>query len=118
MSIRWMMGLMLMWSLCQLVCCIGEGVYTGENVIDGINDMTGYANLESQGILAIPMMGMTFFSHLPKLLAFDYSFLEGGAGYQILRGLCMCMSVGVVFGFLMVFMSAFQGLAGMFFRRT
>ena len=116
MSIRWMMGLMAFYILCQIVCCIGEGIYTGNGVVDEINAMTGYRNMESQGILALPMMGMTFFSNLPKILAFDYSFLEGGVGFQLIRAMGMVMSVGVVFGLLQVFLPAFQGLASRFLK--
>lgn len=116
MSIRWMMGLMLIWTLCQVVCSIGEGIYTGQSTADQINNMTGYRNMESQGILALPMMGMTFFTALPKILAFDYSFFEGGAGWMLLRFIGMAVSVGVAYGILQVFLPAFQGIAGSFLK--
>lgn len=116
MSIRWMIGLFLFWVVAQLICSIGEGLYEGTPVVDQLNDMTAYKSLESQGILALPIMGAAFFSNLPKMLAFDYSFFEAGAGFQIIRILFMAVTFGVVYGILQAFWSAFQGIVSGLFR--
>lgn len=116
MSIRWPMGLMLLWILATVICCVGEGIYNGAGAIDQMNDMTGFSYLESQGILGLPMMGATFFNNLPKLLSFDYEFFEGGTGVHILRLLFMATSFGFIWGLLQVFLPAAQGLLGKLFK--
>lgn len=116
MSIRWPMGMMLLWVLATVICCVGEGIYLGEGAVDQINDITGFSYLESQGILGLPMMGATFFINLPKLLSFDYAFFEGGAGVQIIRLLFMATSAGFVWGLLQVFLPAAQGLLQKLFK--
>lgn len=115
MSIRVMWGLVALWVMATVICSISEGVYTGEGIKDTINGLTGFHYLKSQGILGIPLMGATFFTHLPKLLAFNYSFFEGTAGWQILRFLMMSISVGVIFGLFMAFANLLMGVASRFF---
>ena len=115
MNIRVIWGLVALWVMATVICSISEGIYTGAEISDTINGLTGFHYLESQGILGIPMMGATFFVNLPKLLAFDYAFFEGSSGWQILRFLMMGISVGVVFGLFMVFAQMFMGIASKFF---
>lgn len=116
MSVRWLMFLSAIWVVGTLICSIGEGIFEGQPVKDQINDITGYQYLESQGLVGIPLMGATFFSNLPKFLAFDYAFFEGSDGFLILRFVFMAISVGVVFGIIQIFLPAMQQLATSFFR--
>ena len=115
MNIRVMWGLCALWVMTTVICSIGEGIYNGTDVLDTINDLTGFHYLEAQGVLGIPMAGATFISNLPKLLGFDYSFLQGGAGWQLLRFLLMGISVGVVYSLVISFASMFMGVANRLF---
>jgi len=115
MNIRVMWGVCSLWIMATVICSIGEGIYSGEATLDTINSLTGFHYLEAQGVLGIPMAGGTLFSNLPTLLGFDYSFLEGGAGWQLLRFLLMSISVGVIYGIVVTFASMFMGVANRLF---
>jgi len=116
MNIRVMWGLTALWIMSTVICSIGEGINTNADILATINDLTGFNYLESQGVLGIPMMGATFVSNLPKLLSFDYSFFDGGSGWQLLRFLLMAVSVGVIYGIFISFVGMFTSVANRIFN--
>jgi len=65
-------------------------------------------------VLAIPKMAWGFFTHgIPKLILWDYSFLEGE--WAIVKWVILYpISAGVVYGMALVFIAALQGIFGRF----
>jgi len=96
----------------SVFCLMMEGAYIGEEEVTIMNELTGYSviQLSGAGAWAVPKMAMGFLLHgLPKLLMWDYAFFAGEWGI-VKWFLCYPISAGVVFGLIMVFISAVQGI--------
>jgi len=97
-----------------MISLLIEGAFMRTEDINIINQLTGYSALEAGGIMAIPKLGWGFMTHgLPKILLWDYAFLEG-AGFEILRWILMPLSIAVVWGIVQTFIGIAQGLLGRF----
>ena len=114
MSVRWLMGLSLIWMLSQMVCLIIEGSYVGDSEIDVINDLAALNILDSSGLLGLPMLMLEFFWALPKIIGFDYSFLTGG--YAIIRMIMMCLTIGITWGIIQTFGPSLYGMVSSLFK--
>ena len=103
----------LVGSLC---CLIIEGAYYAQGDLDMLNALTGYniVQVSGAGIWAIPKLGWGFMIHgLPKLIMWDFSFFTGG--WFIFRiFLIGTLSVALVWGVTMAFVSFGQGLLSRF----
>jgi len=108
MSVRWLMGAGFMYIMCQMVCLIIESAYIGQTEIDIINDLTALDIIDSAGILALPLLIVHFFSSLPQILSWDYSFFTGG--YAIIRVIMMCFTIGITWGVIQTFGPSLYGL--------
>lgn len=90
-----------------------EGSWIGGQEVSMINQLTGYTNVEIQsaGVWAIPKQVAGFFSHgIPKLIAWDYSYLDSGFPALFKWTVLYAISAGVVFGVVQLFVPVIQGL--------
>lgn len=103
----------------NFICLIFEGIYWGTTEVNIISDLTGYNTIQvaGAGVWGIPKLGLGFMMNgLPKLIMWDYSFLQGG--YFIARILLIVtLSVGVVWGVTVTFLGVAQGILGRFIGR-
>ena len=104
---------------CAFVFMIGtalslfiEGSWFGTEEVGVVNELTGYTALQIQGsgLWAIPKQISGFMTHgLPKLIMWDYSFLEGNAA--LFKWVVLYpISAGVVWGLAQVFIPAISGM--------
>ena len=97
-----------------LLSLIIEGGYFGSQEVGIMNQLTGYTTLQiaGTGIWTVPKLVVGFFTHgLPKLIMWDYGFLEGEAA--IFKWIVLYpISAGVVWGIALVFIPAVQGIFG------
>lgn len=89
-----------------------EGAWMGEEEVTVMNELTGFTTLEvsGAGIWAIPKQIIGFFTHgVPKLIMWDYSFLDGTAA--IFKWVVLFpISAGVIWGLALLFIPAIQGI--------
>jgi hypothetical protein len=94
------------------VSLILEGSYIGEEEVDIMNQLTGYNTLEvsGSGIFSIGKMGIGFLTHgLPKIITWDYGFLQGK--WALLKWIVLYpISAGVVYAIGMAFVGVVQGI--------
>ena len=90
-----------------------EGNWIGGMEVNIINQLTGYTSIEVQtaGLWAIPKQLAGFFTHgLPKLITWDYSYLESGYPAIFKWTILYAISAGVVIGIIQLFIPVIQGL--------
>lgn len=90
-----------------------EGTALGAEEMSLVNQLTGYTNIEIQsaGVWALPKQVAGFFTHgLPKIIAWDYSYLEDGYPAIFKWTVLYAISAGVVWGIILVFISVLQGV--------
>lgn len=100
-----------------LLCLFIEGGWFGAEELDIMNALTGMSLLEITGTGAwtIPKLISGFFTvGVPRLLLWDYSFLDTPEGGLFKWLLLLPLSVGFVWGLAVVFLSA---ISGIFVRR-
>lgn len=96
-----------------LLCLFIEGTYLGESELDVMNALTGMSLLEvsGSGAWTIPrLIGGFFTTGIPRLLLWDYSFLESPEGGLFKWIVLLPLTVGFVWGLAQVFLPAIQGL--------
>lgn len=96
-----------------LLCLFIEGTYLGESELDVMNALTGMSLLEvsGSGAWTIPrLIGSFFTTGIPRLLLWDYSFLESPEGGLFKWIVLLPLTVGFVWGLAQVFLPAIQGL--------
>jgi len=93
-------------------CLLMEGTYIGTEEVTIMNELTGYSviQLSGSGAWAVPKLAVGFLLHgLPKLLMWDYVFFSGD--WALVKWfLCYPISAGVVFGLIVLFIGAVQGI--------
>ena len=98
------------------VCLVFEGVYSGTEELDILNALTGYnaIQISGAGVWGIPKLGFGFMMNgLPKLILWDYPFLQGG--FFVIRVLLIStLSLGLVWGVTVTFLGVAQGVLGRF----
>ena len=113
-----MMFLAFVFIVGQLTCLFIEGSFFGQEEVDVVNSLTGYNTLQLSGggFWNIPKLAMGFITTgLPKMIMWDYSFLDGG--WAMVKWLMLYpISIGVVWGLTMVFIGVVQGVMSAFFR--
>ena len=100
-----------------LLCLFIEGSYFGTEELDIMNALTGMSLLEITGTGAwvIPKLVSGFFSvGVPRLLLWDYSFLDNAEGGLFKWLVLLPLTVGFVWGLAVMFLSA---ISGIFVRR-
>ncbi len=100
-----------------LLCLFIEGSYFGTEELDIMNALTGMSLLEITGTGAwvIPKLISGFFTvGVPRLLLWDYSFLNNAEGGLFKWLILLPLSVGFVWGLAVMFLSA---ISGIFVRR-
>jgi len=94
---------------------IMEGAYFSSEEAGIINNLTGFSimEIERMGILTIPKLALGFLMNgLPKVIMWDYSFLEGE--WMIIKWILLYpISASVVYGIIKLFIPAVTGI----FRR-
>lgn len=117
MSTKQIMFVSFVFFIGTICCLIGDGIFLGQDQLDIANALTGYniTQVQTAGLWSIPKLGWGFVTHgLPKMLMWDYSFLNNG-GYFIIRMLLIfTLSVGVIWGVTTTFIGAAQGLLSKF----
>lgn len=100
-----------------LLCLFIEGAYFGATELGIMDALTGMSLLEITGTGAwtIPKLISGFFTiGVPRLLLWDYSFLDTAEGGLFKWLLLLPLSVGFVWGLAVVSLSA---ISGIFVRR-
>lgn len=110
MSPRWIQMLAWAWLIGTLMCLIIEGTYFGSTQTNVLNTLSVFRTVEVFGLWNIPVPNLEFFTvGIPRLLMWDYSFLEGG--YAIFQWLFVVVfSVPVVFALTMAFIGVIDRL--------
>lgn len=90
----------------QAMCLLVDGTWIGTEEVSLMNSLTGYTTVEisESGILMLPKVAYGFFTEgLPKLIMWDYSFLQGEAEafkwfilYPISAGVVYAMAMMVI----------------------
>jgi len=96
-----------------LLCLFIEGSYIGVEEMTVMNALTGMSLLEvsGSGAWVVPKLIASFFTvGVPRLLLWDYSFLDGAEGGLFKWIVLLPLTVGFVWGLAQVFISAIQGL--------
>lgn len=73
-------GIFFLFIMGAFLSLIYEATYFGGDVSDITRILLGYdiASMQGPGILAVPKMTVGFFTHgLPKVLLWDYAYLQG-----------------------------------------
>jgi hypothetical protein len=101
----------------NLLCCFIEGTYLGEETISIINILCGYSvtDIQSTGGMSWVSAATGFFTvGIPKLILWDYSFLEGG--WEIVKYILLYpISIGIVWSIVQIFITVISGIASRFF---
>jgi len=114
MRIHIIMFLGFVWISTTLVCNICEAQFLTNADKQVLQDMTAYRVMDSQGLIGVPIMGVEFFTNLPRFLTFQYGFLT--SGFTLIRFFLMCISVGVMWGLIQVFIPAAFSAVGSLLR--
>lgn len=115
MSSKIVMFCVFLFVIGTLVSLIIEGTFIGSGEeMDVLRALTGYSNTEiaGGGVIVIPKVGLAFFAvGLPKVIMWDYSFLEGGWG--IFKWILLYpISAGVVYAFGLLIFNVATGILG------
>lgn len=90
-----------------------EGTWLGSEEVTFVNQMTGLTSLEIQGagIWQVPkQIGGFITNGLPKLITWNYSYLDDGYAALFKWVFLYAISAGVVWGVVLVFIPIVQGL--------
>jgi len=96
-----------------IMCLFIEGTYLGATELNVMNALTGMTLLEvnGSGAWTIPKLVAGFFTTgVPRLLLWDYSFLDSAEGGLFKWMVLLPLTVGFVWGLAQVFLSAISGL--------
>lgn len=117
MSVKMMMFIAFTFITGNLLCCFIEGSYLGEETVSVINILCGYSttDLQATGGMSWVSAATGFFTvGIPKLILWDYSFLEGG--WELFKYIVLYpITIGVVWGIVQLFTSIVSGIATRFF---
>ena len=98
----------------NICCMIIAGEYWDEGDMSLLQSLTGYTNVElsGAGVLAIPKLGLGFFSHgLPTLLFWNYPFLDGG--FELFKIFVLYpISIGIIYAMGLLIFNVAQGIFG------
>ncbi len=97
MSSKFIMFVVFLWLSGNILCMIIEGSYFNEGDMDILEALTGYSavQISGTGAIAIPKLAVGFFTvGLPRMLLWDYNFLQGG--WELFRVFLYIISVGVL----------------------
>jgi hypothetical protein len=101
----------------NLLCAFIEGTWLGEETTSVINILCGYqtTDINATGGMSWVSAASGFFTvGLPKMLAWNYSFLEGG--WSIFKLILLIpISVGFIWGIIQLFVTVISGIASRFF---
>ncbi|MDD5095263.1 MAG: hypothetical protein PHV74_12935 [Dehalococcoidia bacterium] len=114
MSVRWIMGLGFIWIMGTILCQILEGQFFTATDAQVINDMSAFRTVEAGGLTGIPLLAGDFFSGLVQVIAWDYSFLEGGFG--MIKVFMYGISLGILWGVVQTFAPAATGILSSLLR--
>jgi hypothetical protein len=95
-----------------LFSLIVDGVWWGADQGTVLNALAGYSveNVSGAGIWSFPMMIGSFFTvGVPRMLLWDYSYLNNAFG-QIFKLALYAISAGVIWGFFQVFIPVAQSV--------
>lgn len=89
-----------------------DGVWWGSDEGTVLNALVGYSSVSMQGagVWSFPVMIGNFFAvGVPRMLLWDYSYLDNSFGQVFKLGL-YCISAGVLWGFFQVFIPVAQSV--------
>jgi hypothetical protein len=93
----------------NLLCAVMDGVWLVAEDVTIMGYLTGMTNLQTASWTAIFTVPFNFFTHgLPKLLLWDFSFLQGSAG--VIRWFLFVISIGAIWAIASMFLTSIQGL--------
>jgi len=98
MTAKYLNGLAFCWFIGTATCLIIEGSWFGSSQASIINSLSVYRVAELFGTWKIPVPNIDFLLvGLPRLLTWDYSFLQGGLDI-IQWFLAVVLGIGVLWG--------------------
>lgn len=87
---------------CTLISRILEGAWFSATDVAIMNDLAVFRDIQILGLFSIPALNLSFFTEgLPHMLMWDYPFF--GGTYELGRYILYTLSIGVVWGILVVF---------------
>ena len=96
---------------CTYVSRVLEGAWFSNTDVAIINNLTVFRSVEFLGLFSVPAPNLQFFTQgIPHLVMWDYPFF--GGTYEIMQYMLYSLSVGLVFGFFMVFVGVLRGRFG------
>jgi hypothetical protein len=97
------------WIICTFMCLVIQGTFFSDTEMNVINMLTGYNTLELGGLWGVPRLAIGFFTTgFPKLILWDYSFINHGS-YQIIQYILIAtLSTGAVWGLVSAFIGILQ----------
>lgn len=105
MSAKLLMFFAFIYFVGTFLCLSIEGEYYQDQDMTIVNQLTGVSFIEAQdaGPWAIPKMAVGFFTNgIPKLILWNYTFLQGG--YEIVKWLLLYpLTVGFIWGLAQTF---------------
>ena len=117
MSVKMMMFIVFTFITGNLLCCFIEGTYLGEETTSIINLLCGYSvtDLQSTGGMSWVSAAVGFFTTgIPRMILWDYSFLDGG--WEIFKYIFLFpITIGVVWGIVQLFTTTISGITSRFF---
>lgn len=115
-SARWMMFIGFAFIVGTLMSLLMEGLYLGAGQVGILSTLTGYnvVELNAAGVLPLGKLGPGFFVNgLPTIFLWDYRFLDGA--FEIIKYILLWpLSFGAIYGIVIAFVSAVQGIFGQF----
>ncbi len=108
MTSKYISFLAWMWVICTFFCLVIEGNFYGTEDMNTLNYLVGYNTLELGGLWGVPRLIIGFFTNgFPRLLMWDYSFLEGG--FAMIRFIMIAVfSTGAIWGLVSIFVPILQ----------
>jgi uncharacterized membrane-anchored protein len=117
MSQQLLTALVLTFILCTLICLIGEGMYMDTDPTDVIGTIMDLGNIpafasNTNAVIAILTLPLTFVVGLFKMVTFQYSFFELNPALKIVQFvICYPLMIGILWAFVTTFLpSAIQSL--------
>lgn len=104
-------GIIFFWTIGQLLSVTADGTWLNENDEETMRAAVSMTHVEVKENIVVGYIKAAhkFMTTLPKMFAWDYSYLEG---YEIIKWIVLYpISGAMVFGLVMLFAQVIRGIA-------
>jgi len=106
----------MLFVVASFLAMIQEGAYSQQSLSDELAQYNVVSTIGLGGF-QVPMLNSKFFTELlPKLITWDFPFLQTGAGMYVKYFILIPISIGFIFGLVVIFLSVIWGLFGRIFE--